>query len=180
MSLRNRVLIGMALIAVVLIGVGVIVTRSTSSYLLDRLDDQLRSAAPPVAGATANRPMPQPAGADGGPLNSLYVVVIRDGQVHTMLPPRVPRQRRAAPRHPGRGRHGGRGHPAAGAVHRSRPPTGAERYRVLAEPGEVTGDVVVVGLSLQEVDAAGNRLLVVDGRGHRAGAGGAGPRDAGG
>ena len=59
MSLRSRVLIGMALIAVVLIGVGVIVTRSTSSYLLDRLDDQLRSAAPPSRG-TRNRPMPGP------------------------------------------------------------------------------------------------------------------------
>ena len=159
MSLRNRVLIGMALIAVVLIGVGVIVTRSTSSYLLDRLDDQLRSAAPPSRGYS-NRPMPQPAGADGGPLNSLYVGVIRDGQVHTMLRPGFPGSDEPLPDIPVE---------EATAAAATQPPEpftvettdGSERYRVLAEPGEVPGDVVVVGLSLQEVDAAGNRLLVV-------------------
>ena len=146
MSLRSRVLIGMALIAVVLIGVGVIGTRSTSSYLVDRLDDQLRSAVPRSRGFS-DRPLPGPGGADSGALNSLYVGVVRNGELRTFLRPGFPGSDEPLP---------DISVEQATAAAASVPPEpftvettdGSEHFRVLAEPGQVPGDVIVVGLSL--------------------------------
>ena len=44
MSLRARLLVGMAVVAVVLVGAAVFIARSTEADLVARVDDQLRSA----------------------------------------------------------------------------------------------------------------------------------------
>lgn len=49
MSLRLRLLVGLGLVAVVLLAVGVVVTRSTRDDLQDKVDEQLRSSAQSAA-----------------------------------------------------------------------------------------------------------------------------------
>jgi two-component system OmpR family sensor kinase len=159
MSLRTRVLIGMGLLALVLIGVGVIVTRSTGSYLLDRLDAQLESAALP------NRPMPDrpnlaPNNDDTRPLNQFYIGVVRNGTLQTLLWPGFPDTTAPIPDLAAESAaQAARDHPGepftVGAT------TGSERFRVVAEPGQFGDEVHVVALSLSDVDAATNRLVVL-------------------
>ena len=81
MSLRARVLLGMAAIAVVLVVSALAITRSTRDHLLDQVDDQLQAALPRVSdGPQGAGPTPR--------LSQLYVGRIdRDGQLVTVLLP---------------------------------------------------------------------------------------------
>lgn len=85
MSLRARLLIGTAVIAVVLGVAAVAIARSTRSNLVDQIDAQLRSATQIVIGRGAGGP-----GAEGGParLSTLYVGVLspEDGLVTRSAP----------------------------------------------------------------------------------------------
>ena len=66
MSLRARLLVGMAVVGIVLVVAAVVITRSTESYLIERVDAQLVAAQSSVQGgefATHGRP---PTGGDVG------------------------------------------------------------------------------------------------------------------
>ena len=58
MSLRRRVLLGCAVVAAVLLATDVVLASTFRSFLLDRIDRQLASAAPPVAAAPVAAPAP--------------------------------------------------------------------------------------------------------------------------
>ncbi|HEX8803946.1 MAG TPA: hypothetical protein VF743_07125, partial [Acidimicrobiales bacterium] len=98
MSLRARVLVGMALIALVLAVAAVVITRSTERHLVDGVDDQLALAAAPherVGDAGRGPPggrHPDDAGSGVQPerLSPLYEgVVADDGTVHTEFAPNL-------------------------------------------------------------------------------------------
>jgi two-component system OmpR family sensor kinase len=83
MSLRSRLLAGMAIVAVVLIGAAVLITSTTRSALMDRVDAQLTSARVPLRGGFGG------GGPGGGqPFNIFYLgAVDAKGGVHTVLSP---------------------------------------------------------------------------------------------
>lgn len=85
MSLRSRLLVGIGVIAAVLIGAAALVTRTTESYLIQRVDTQLASA--PVrdsTGPTRGPPRDEPFTS----LNSMYVGLVgADGTVMTLRAP---------------------------------------------------------------------------------------------
>src|SRR3954468_19829852 len=78
----------MAVVALVLVGAAVIVTRTTRAYLVARVDDQLRAAGSPVRGGFRDRDGP------GNGFNSLYVGVVQDG---ALVPVAVPNLSEEAP-----------------------------------------------------------------------------------
>jgi two-component system OmpR family sensor kinase len=168
MTLRARLLVGMVVVAVVLAGAALFITRATESYLVERVDDQLSAAVPPARNAIdGNRP-----GRPGGPggrlgtpsLNALFVGVVEaDGTIRTIATPSLAGESVPVPSIP------------AGAVaslqesgQRSltvgTEPASDTRYRVLltsdARPGG--GATLVVALSLADVDAAVSRLTAVE------------------
>jgi two-component system OmpR family sensor kinase len=92
MSLRSRVLAGLALVAVVLGVVMVVMTRTTRSNMLDQVDAQLESAVAPTRGFDFGG---QPTGGDerdgDGPrrLSSLYVGHVDGDRVETFEAPNL-------------------------------------------------------------------------------------------
>ncbi|MCI3948808.1 MAG: sensor histidine kinase [Acidimicrobiales bacterium] len=80
MSLRARLLVGMAVVAVVLVGAAVFIARSTEADLVARVDDQLRSA---DVSPGRFRPGPE---ADQAP-SSLFIGVVRGDTVRTYVTP---------------------------------------------------------------------------------------------
>jgi two-component system OmpR family sensor kinase len=155
MSLRARVAWGIALIAVVLVGAAFVVTRTTRSYLLDQVDGQLADAVP-----SARRLHPGPGGAVPTPsISDLFVGFVNDGQLVTYVRPSLQPQEVSAPavdastlqtaatEHPGQ----------AFTV----PGTNGPSYRVIALQ-EPDGDILVLGLPLGSVNAAMNRLVLVE------------------
>lgn len=150
MSLRARLLLGMAAIAAVLVVSALAITRSTRDHLLEQVDDQLRAAVPRVGdGREGAGPTPR--------LSQLYVGRIGgDGQLVTVLLPDL--EGDTAPT------------PAldaadvaalqAGAIV-TVPSDGGTRYRVIGRPVR-GGAFGVVGLSLEDLDATVRRLVVVE------------------
>ena len=150
MSLRARVLLGMAAIAVVLVVSALAITRSTRDHLLDQVDDQLQAALPRVSdGPQGAGPTPR--------LSQLYVGRIdRDGQLVTVLLPDLEGDTAPTPELD-------RADLAAldaGAII-TVGSDGDIRYRVIGRPvrGAALG---VVGLSLEDLDATVRRLVVVE------------------
>jgi two-component system OmpR family sensor kinase len=149
-SLRTRLLAGMAVVSCVLVAVGFIIARTTESNLVDRVDQQLAAAGEvvrPVRGDAA----PNFPGNDPSPV---YVAQIANGELAVVREPNVTAD-------------GASGAPAVTigqalqAAHTGEPftvgsVTGSGRYRVLAV--RVPGAVNVVGLSLHDVDATMGRL----------------------
>jgi two-component system OmpR family sensor kinase len=161
MTLRARVLLGSGFIAVVLVAVALLVARSTEAYLVDQVDRQLAGAAGSARdlGWLDRRPGFPPPLADGrGPErpSSIYQARIdAEGTVTTDFTPTF----------------GGGSVPvvdpddARQAAEQDRFYTtssedGASRFRVRAE--EVGDDVVVLALSLADVDDAVDRLVMVE------------------
>ncbi len=90
MSLRTRLLAGMAVVAVVLVGASVVITRTTRGYLVQRVDAQLQAAVGGFQGPGGDRF--ENGGPDGGPnpnhLTNLYVgTIATDGSLSTFLLP---------------------------------------------------------------------------------------------
>src|SRR3954449_4914350 len=81
MSLRARLLVGMAVVAVVLVGAAVAIARTTESDLVARVDDQLRSAQVPVRDLRGG---PSP---DASAPSALFVGVVRGDTLQTVLSP---------------------------------------------------------------------------------------------
>src|SRR5215213_8371227 len=82
MSLRARLLVGMAVVAGVLIGAAVLIARSTEADLVARVDDQLRSA------QVAPRLRERGPGPDGS-LSSLFVGVVQGDTIRPYSTPNL-------------------------------------------------------------------------------------------
>jgi two-component system OmpR family sensor kinase len=160
-SLRARVLAGVALIAVVLGVVMVFITATTRANLLGQVDAQLTSAIGPVRGfdpGRGRRPPPGGPGADRR-LTSLYVGYVDGAAVSTVVTPNlrgddVPLPAIAAAR------------ATAAARTRESFTVGSEggdlRYRVRAYVDERAGEVVVLALPIDAVDNALGNLIAVE------------------
>ncbi|MEO6628736.1 MAG: HAMP domain-containing sensor histidine kinase [Aquihabitans sp.] len=88
MSLRSRLLLGMAVVAVMLVVVATGVTRITQANLVRQVDEQLTRAVPKLRGPGG--PLADgddPGGATGGQTSSLYVAVVVDDQIRTVIEP---------------------------------------------------------------------------------------------
>ena len=154
MSLRARLLIGMAVVAVVLIGAAAIVTRTTESYLIARVDDQLAQVSLRPEGGPGGR------GDRGGPpanLNSVWLGLVNDdGTVTTQIVPSRANIDDPLPKiSPEQ---------ALQALRDKEPitvgtePASSTRYRVRA-----TGENhVLAALPLTDVDAAVSRLISLE------------------
>lgn len=157
MSLRARVLLGMALIAVVLTLSVAIITRSTRAHLVDQVDAQLEDASPQLRPATdvngdgAAGPTPR--------LSSLYVGILsRTGELTAVHTPDL--------------RGGTAPLPIVSQAHVTALAAGeavtvpsdddGSSYRLLARAQGRLGRMAVVGLSLDDVDAAIGRLIAVE------------------
>ncbi len=163
MSLRARLLVGMAVVGVVLVVAAVIITRTTESQLVDRVDAQLSAAQPTVRGFGGDRgpgdgfpPEQRP----GGTLNTLYVGVVQGDTLRTLTTPAFQGDNVPVP-----------DIDAATAVARasSHPqpftvgtdPSSGDHYRVIAFRDD-RGTVFVEGLSLADVDSSVSRLVGVE------------------
>ena len=117
MSLRARLLVGMAVVGVVLVVAAVVITRSTESYLVERVDAQLAAARSSVQGGGFERGGPGGPGCPmgekpGGNLNTLYVGTVDGDAIQTRATagfhgPRCSRPRRQ--REPSAGQRGNAG-----------------------------------------------------------------------
>ncbi len=155
MSLRTRLIAGMAVVSFVLVAVAFIIVRTTEADLVDRVDQQLVSASGAVgpggggAGfATSGAPVsPTP----------VYVLQLQQGQLSVVLQPKhvtsegsgPPALKAAQVLHSAR----------TGGAFTAASMSGTGRYRALAV--RVPGAVNIVALSLQDVDATMGRLRTV-------------------
>ena len=156
MSLRARLLAGMAVVSFVLVAAAVIIGRTTESNLVDRVDQQLAPVA--VGLSRANAPFRAPVSpGDGIAPTQLYGAQIADGVLTVVFTPNVTADRARGPAlsiavatDAARGGHA----VTVGAT------DGSGRYRLFAirSPG---GSIGVSALSLQDVDATMDRLRLV-------------------
>lgn len=169
MSLRARLLVGLAAVALVLVAAAVAVARTTQTYLSDQVDDQLAS----IAGRFPGRPPTFPPEQSFAPylgqagsvpedrprqLSPLYVGFLdADGNLRTIFAPTladdaaVPRldtdQVVAA---------------AASGQPFTTGSTGDVPYRVRATMSDAMGGIEVLALPLEDTDAATSRLIAVE------------------
>ena len=76
MSLRARLMAGMAVVAFVLVFAAVVITRTTQAYLVDRLDAQLTDAVIPARALDSARRFPVPTPSNGSSLQSLNALYV--------------------------------------------------------------------------------------------------------
>jgi two-component system OmpR family sensor kinase len=163
MSLRARLMAGMAVVAFVLVFAAVVITRTTQAYLVDRLDAQLTDAVIPARALDSARRFPVPTPSNGSSLqslNALYVARVAGDKVTVLSVPRTVSGKLPLPRLS-----------AARAVDaaRAEPPepftvdakSGSAGYRALALPSPI-GTTLVLALSLRDVDASVHRLVLVE------------------
>ena len=166
MTLRARVVVGMVVIAVVLTGSSYAITRSIQTRLMDGIDGQLEELiGPAVASAdyyysvTGNPCLQEVDTPRGDRPSAAFVVVFGpQGQQCTSFEPNV---HEGAPK-PTIG-HG----VASSSAHASEPFTALStdsdlRYRALADVSTESGNIVVVALPLDDLDASVDRLIAVE------------------
>ncbi|QXC62766.1 HAMP domain-containing histidine kinase [Aquihabitans sp. G128] len=159
MSLRARLLVGMALIVVVLASVGLAVTRATEANLVRQVDQQLDRAVPKVRERYKGRPGPGDAddqvSASGA--SSLYVGTVSQGVLVTLSLPELTEDQATAP-------------DLTAAEARARVGEGAFtvgadgsdlRYRVIVR-ATGDGDFEVYASPLEDVDATTHRLIAFE------------------
>ena len=176
MTLRARLLVGMAVVAIVLVGAALLITRATESYLVERVDAQLAAAVPPARNTVAGNRPGRAGGGPGGPggpqggqstpsLNALFVGVVEDdGTIRTIATPSLAGDDVPVPSIPTEALKPERDARRRSFTVGTEPPSDT-RYRVLlTSEGRPDGDAttIVVALSLADVDAAVNRLTIVD------------------
>jgi two-component system, OmpR family, sensor kinase len=158
MSLRSRLLAGMAVVAIVLVGAAILITGTTRSALVDRVDAQLTSAVVPVR----DRPFDGDPGS-GGPAHftNFYVgTVDTTGAVATTITPDFADQGRPLPMI-------SREVALAAITASHRQPftvgstSGSGRWRVIAADGP-RGSRYLIGLSLHDVSVALGRVERVE------------------
>ncbi len=158
MSLRARVLLGMAAIAAVLTLSSVVIAGTTRTHLIDQVDAQLRDARPQLRGLGGG-PEPTDPGRPTPQLSNLYVgVVSAQGVLTTLHAPDL------------RGTVAPLPEISAGDVTHLRNEEAitvssdhsGSRYRLLARAEGPRGGMAVLGLSLDDVDSAVHRLVAVE------------------
>jgi two-component system OmpR family sensor kinase len=156
LSLRTRLLAGVAVVVAVLVVVAITVTATTRSYLVDQIDDRLAAAGGPERDDVG--PGPPPRGARPERLGDVYEGVIDGGQLETIFASNPSGDELPAPDiDPDR----------AGAAAASGQPFTADavdgselRYRVRVRP---VGDALrVTALPLTDVDDTIARLITVE------------------
>jgi two-component system OmpR family sensor kinase len=160
MSLRARLLAGMAVVAVVLIGASVVITRVTRSYLLDQLDAQLVNAGGPRAFDGEGSPPPdfEPSGT-GVPLSPVFIAAVDTaGEVQVLARPTLDS---GDPALPTIDADQAFALAESGETATVSTDVDGERYRVLARSSPRSDEVIVVGLSMSNVDSAIARLVTV-------------------
>ena len=167
MSLRARLLVGLGVVAAVLVCVAVVVTRASSSYLVDQVDDRLPASAWEGGRGPATA---EPADGEGGPgdhraLSPYYIGVVDGDEVRTLQVPDVPGHAQDDAEAPVPAIDADE---ARAAAERGSDPfftVGSSdpgvRYRVRAAAGDGS-TVTVVATSLEDVDAAVSRLVAVE------------------
>jgi two-component system OmpR family sensor kinase len=170
MSLRGRLLLGMALVAIVLGAAAVAIERSTQSHLIAQVDDQLHGVGPqlgrigPPASGNGNGTT-DPNAPDEGTgtrpprLSPLYVGRITAKGVQTTLA--APNYTGDTPAIPVIGDHAitrlRRGEAVSVASD-----TDGIRYRVVARAEGIRGGLIVIALPLDDVDDAVHSLESVE------------------
>lgn len=169
LSLRARLLAGLALVAVVLVAVAWTITTTTRSHLVDQVDDQLLAAVDPIRdgrfggpGAPVGLPpvsdVDAPVGLPALPerLSAMYEgVVVPDHGLVTFFEPNLPGQEFSAPDVDWDTVADAPAEPfTVDSV------DGGVEYRVLAVPG--SEGVFVRALPLAEVDDTMNRLVLLE------------------
>jgi len=158
MSLRARVLLGMAVIAAVLAMSAIVITRSTRAHLTDQVDVQLREARPQIRDLLGDRP---PAGS-GGPtprLSNLYVGILQaSGALSTLHAPDLRSGTAPLPIVEGSDLTD----LASGRAITVASTAGGSRYRLLSQGDGRRGAMLIVGLPLDDVDGAIRRLVTVE------------------
>ena len=152
MSLRARLLTGMAVVAVVLVTAAVFIARTTESHLLDQIDAQLEGARLPQR-ADQQGPRPE----EERP-SALYVAIVDGrGRLFTRFEPNLSGDHLPPPAISGGDALDRRGDGpfTVDAMH------GGERYRVISRSGP-RALTVVYALPLRDVDAAVRRLVTVE------------------
>lgn len=163
MSLRARVLAGVALVAVVLGVVMVVITKTTEANLLRQVDAQLASAVEPVRGYDVGDRRPPSGGTDGndGPrrLSSLYVGYVDGDAVQTAVAPNLSGDDTPLPVISA-------GQAVAAARSDETFTVGSEgsdlRYRVRAHVDDHADVVTVLALPIDSVDNALTGLVTVE------------------
>src|SRR4029077_19961150 len=89
MSLRARLMAGMAVVAFVLVFAAVVITRTTQTYLVDRLDAQLDDAVIPARAFDFTRRIAAPASGSSNfqSLNALYIAHVQNGELTVLAAP---------------------------------------------------------------------------------------------
>ena len=153
MSLRARLLLGVAAVAAVLVVSAVGITRATRDHLVDQVDAQLLAAGPRLGGG--------PTGGEGDAaprLSELYVGrVDAAGELVTLLRPDLRGDTAPTPRVDGDDLESLR----SGRII-TVPSDGDARYRLLARRGRGGTGMTVLGLSLADADEAVSRLVRVE------------------
>lgn len=160
MSLRARLVLGMAVIAAVLALSAVVITTTTRAHLVDQVDQQLREARPQLRGLSAGAQDPPPPASSPTPrLSDLYVgsVDVR-GVLRTIHAPDLTGG--IAPR-PILRPDDVRRLRAGQAVTVGSDDPGAN-YRLLPRGEGPRGAIGVLGLELDDVDSAIRRLIAVE------------------
>jgi two-component system OmpR family sensor kinase len=155
MTLRARLLVGMAVVALVLAGASVAITRTTEDHLVRQVDEQLVTSGPRFERVDGPGGSEDPGGRDE--LSTLYVgVVDRTGQLRTVLRPNLLHDDPPLPAlTAGDVLHATPGQPfTVGSI------DSATRYRVVADR-DPRGVVLALGLPLDDIDAAVDRLRAV-------------------
>jgi two-component system, OmpR family, sensor kinase len=144
-TLRGRLLVAMAVLAVVLVGAAAVITRTTERHLVDQVDEQLAVArVPPREGPIGRR-------GDAGP-SSLYVGYFDGDSIETLYEPNLIGEDPPLPVIEGT--------IELGAPFTASSDDGDVRYRALARrEGRVT---LVYALPLNDVDATVRRLIAVE------------------
>lgn len=155
MSLRVRVLLGMGVIAIVLAVSAVVITRATRAHLVDQVDARLQEAQPQVRGLLTQAP----GGRSEPRFSDLYVGVIsRQGGLTTLHAPDLRGARSPLPVI----NDGDLRHLAAGDAVTVMSTDDGSRYRVVAPADGPRGALLVLGLSLDDVDSAMARLVAIE------------------
>ena len=148
MSLRARLLAGMAVVSFVLVGAAVIVARTTRANLVERVDHQLSSVGALTPGVGA--------GSVAGP-TQFYGAQLQDGVIVSVIQPTTNTDSLGSPTFTVDEVIRGARVEEPFTVGTS---GGSGRFRMLATRAP-DGSVNLVGLSLQDVDSTMNRLRIV-------------------
>jgi two-component system, OmpR family, sensor kinase len=162
-SLRTRLIAGMAVVALVLVGVALVITRTTQAYLLDQVDSQLTVAGGPrgLGGAGGPRPDQIPGSDDPRQgISSVFLARVGDDGDVTVLA--LPRLSGDDPAIPDLDRSTLVAAAESGQAITVDSDVDGERYRVRARLDERSGDLLVLGLPIANVDAAVTRLVRVE------------------